>query len=95
MEEKDYRKEFILIASSSLIIGFLAVISTIVFQVMIENEGISENVLNVTNGIWGFFVTFFFSLQFIFVFVSFLIFFSNSDEDEDDESSVYTPTINE
>lgn len=93
MEEKDYRNEFILIASSSLIIGFLTVISTIVFQVMIENKGISEIVLNITNGIWGSLVIFFFSLQFIFVFVSFMIFFSNSDEDE--ESSVYTPTINE
>lgn len=91
MEEKDYRNEFIVIASSSLVIGFLTVVSTIVFQVMIENNGVSENVLNVTNGIWGFFVTLFFSLQLIFVFISFLIFFSNSEENE--EESVYTPPI--
>lgn len=93
MQDKHYRKEFVLISSSSLIIGFLTVITTIIFQVMIENKDVSELVLKITNGLWGGLVFIFFSLQLIFVFVSFLIFFNNAEANEED--LVHTPRINE
>ncbi|MBD8135765.1 hypothetical protein IFR10_09450 [Bacillus sp. CFBP 13597] len=94
MDDKEYRKEFLIIASLSLAIGFLTVICTIVYQVMLENDGVANGILQITNASWIGLIIMFFSLQLIFVFVSFVIFFKNTDHDKQTDS-VYTPNLNE
>jgi hypothetical protein len=91
MNDNSYRIDFLIISSVSLGIGILTVLGTIVYQVMLENGGVAENILRYTNSIWLAFVFMFFSFQLIFVVVSFSIFFKNSDKDV--ENDVYTPML--
>lgn len=90
MNDKEYRKDFILIACLSLGIGFLTVICTIVYQVIMENKQLTDTVFRVINATWLGLLTMFFSLILIFIFVSFSIFFKNKDSDSD-SAPVYTP----
>jgi hypothetical protein len=93
MNDNNYRTDFLLISCTSLGIGVLTVILTIVYQVMLENKGVAEEILRYTNSAWVAIVLIFFSLQLIFVMISFSIFFKNSDESASD--NVYTPTLDE
>ncbi|MFD1707562.1 hypothetical protein ACFSCZ_12590 [Siminovitchia sediminis] len=79
MEDGHYRKEFIIISSLALITGFLTVITTIVYQVLLENILISLVVMRSINAIWSSLLILFFSFSTLFVLISFLIFFKNSD----------------
>jgi hypothetical protein len=92
MSDKHYRKEFLLISSLSLGIGFITVIWTIVYQVMYENKEVANKILQFTNASWIVLVVMFFCLQLTFVFISFAIFFKNTDENT---QGVYTPNIDE
>lgn len=93
MSDNNFRKDFLIISSTSLSVGILTVIVTIIYQVMLENKGVAEGILQYTNSVWVGLVLIFFSLQFIFVMVTFKIFFGNSDRST--EPDVYTPHIEE
>ncbi|WP_438312203.1 hypothetical protein [Sporosarcina sp. FA9] len=82
MNDKEYRKEFLVVASASLISGFLTVSATIVYQVMMANETLGNSVLRITNSFWIAITLLFLSFNLLFVLVSFLIFFSNTEEAE-------------
>ncbi|MEV2320425.1 hypothetical protein ABNC55_20860 [Paenibacillus larvae] len=94
MGDRDYRKEFINLACLSLITGFLTVITTIVFQVVLENKGIGDVYLRSTNAAWAFFTLTFFMYQLNFILVLFSIFFSNTDKKTDQQDNVHNPVLN-
>lgn len=80
MRDQKYRKEFVVISGFNLVTGFLTVITTIVYQVMLANKGLPETPLRITNSLWsGFFVLYIF-LTILFVTITFMIFLNNSDD---------------
>jgi hypothetical protein len=81
MRDNQYRREFILVSGISLSSGFFTVFTTITYQVLLENEGISEIIYKITNSIWLALTFMFLFYNVLFVLVSFLIFFSNNDEE--------------
>lgn len=82
MSDKEYRKEFIIVSSFSLISGFFTVFSTITYQVMLENGSLMENTLRIVNSFWIGITVLFLAFNILFVLISFLIFFSNNDQSE-------------
>ena len=91
MSDGSYRKEFIVISSLALTTGFLTVLSTIVYQVLLLNESATFVLMNITNFIWISLFILFLSFSLLFVLISFVIFFNNSDVKENDE--VHSGTI--
>ncbi|APC46485.1 hypothetical protein B4065_0148 [Caldibacillus thermoamylovorans] len=92
MKDKEDRMEFIIIACSTLIIGFLTVITTIVYQVMIENKNVSNLCLDLISSFWSSVCVMFICTIFLFTIISFLIFFNNKDE-EYNSNNVYNPQL--
>lgn len=92
MKDKEDRMEFIIIACSTLIVGFLTVVTTIVYQVMIENKNVSNLCLDLVSSFWSAFCVMFVCMIFLFTVISFLIFFNNKDE-EYDSYNVYNPRL--
>lgn len=93
MNELDFRKEFLIIASLSLGIGFLTVLNTIIYQVILENQMVPTIIFRFTNAFWVSIVLMYFSLQLIFIFVTFTIFFNNGRPSTNEK--VFTPHIDE
>lgn len=79
MADKDYRDEFIVLSLSTLSISFITVLTTIVYQVLLENESFSDTTLNIVNAFWLGITIVFLMLNVLFVLVSFMIFLSNKD----------------
>ncbi|MCJ8007271.1 hypothetical protein ACFFF5_07175 [Lederbergia wuyishanensis] len=75
MEDSHYRKEFIVISSLALVIGFLTVITTIIYQVMLANDYVLLVIMKIINALWSSLLILFFSFSTLFVLISFLIFF--------------------
>ncbi|MDW0113853.1 hypothetical protein QT711_11700 [Sporosarcina saromensis] len=92
MKDSNYKKEFVVISSMALLTGFITVIITIIYQVLLENGSPSYEFMNILNSIW--FVSFllFISHSILFVLISFIIFFKNT-EDEDEEDTVASGAI--
>lgn len=80
MSDQDYRKEFSVVALVTLFFSFVTVIITIVYQVILENEGLNERVYNWANSIWASFTVMFLFFNVLFILTSFLIFFANDEE---------------
>lgn len=79
MEDSTYRKDFVNISAVNLISGFLTVIITIVYQVMLANKGVPEITLRITNSLWSGICVLYISLTILFVAVTFMIFLSNKE----------------
>ncbi len=77
MKDDEYRKEFIVLSLSTLLISFITVFTTIFYQVFLENKKINDIVLNVTNSIWVSSIFGFLLLNLLFILMAFMIFFSN------------------
>ncbi|MBX4145954.1 hypothetical protein [Paenibacillus lautus] len=80
MHDQKYRREFVVISGCNLVTGFLTVITTIVYQVMLANKGLPETPLRLTNSLWSGFVFLYIFLTVLFVTITFMIFLSNSDD---------------
>lgn len=80
MKDHKYRKDFIAISGFNLVSGFLTVITTIVYQVLLANKEIPETPMRITNSVWSGFCLLYISLTILFVTVTFMIFLSNTDE---------------
>lgn len=85
MEDNNYRKEFILISASSLLTGFFLVMTTIVYQVLLENKNVKFSIMNITNSIWLIFLTVYLCFSVLFILISFMIFFQNKSVTESNE----------
>lgn len=77
MDDKEYRKEFIILSLLTLSVSFITVLITIIYQVLLENDGFSNLVLDTINAFWLGFTCVFLMLNVFFVLVSFMIFFAN------------------
>ncbi|GAB3801971.1 hypothetical protein [Virgibacillus kimchii] len=77
MNDNEYRKEFIVLSLSTLIISFFTVLTTIVYQVLLENEGFSNFGMGLINAFWVGATSGFIMLNILFILVSFMIFFAN------------------
>jgi len=80
MDDGDYRQEFIAVCIVSLLVGFLTAITTIVYQVFLENGAVTFAVMNIVNSVWIALFVLFLCFSLLFVVITFLIFFKNSDE---------------
>ncbi|MFF2752786.1 hypothetical protein ACFVR1_03375 [Psychrobacillus sp. NPDC058041] len=79
MEDGNYRSEFIIVSILALISGFLTVLTTIVYQVLLENGTVVFVAMNIVNSIWIALFILFLSFSLLFVLISFLIFFKNTE----------------
>lgn len=92
--DRDYRQEFISLACTSLITGFLTVIFTIIYQVLLENEVTNEVLFKIINSIWIVTTLSYFLYQILFIIVLFQIFFRNTDEEGGDRKErVFNPDL--
>lgn len=92
MNDKNYRSEFIMVSVLALITGFVLVITTIIYQVLLENGGVNSVIMNVINFIWIFMLIIFLSFSVLFITISFFIFFQNRSESEQvDKGEVKNP----
>lgn len=82
MEDHRYRKDFVPISGFNLVSGFLTVITTIVYQVLLANKEIPELPLRITNSLWSGLFVLYISLTILFVTVTFMIFLSNTDDQQ-------------
>ncbi|MCP1144862.1 hypothetical protein [Lysinibacillus endophyticus] len=89
MSDKEEKKEFSIIVFSTLISGFITVFLTIGFRVILGSSILKEH-LKLINSLWVFFTLLFVSMNFLFVLISFLIFFKNTEIKKD---SVYKPIL--
>lgn len=89
MEDQKYRNEFIAISGFNLVAGFLTVITTIVYQVMLANKEMSDFPLRLTNSLWSGFCVLYISLTILFVTVTFMIFLSNNDDKSNNSEQVH------
>ncbi|MGG1878150.1 hypothetical protein ABDI30_11355 [Paenibacillus cisolokensis] len=80
MHDQKYRREFVIISGFNLVTGFLTVITTIVYQVMLANKGLPEMPLRITNSLWSGFFVMYILLTILFVTITFMIFLSNSED---------------
>jgi len=85
MNDNSYRSEFILVSISSLIIGFILVMSTIIYQVLLENGKVAFIIMNIMNALWLSLILIFLAFNVLFILTSFIIFFANKDEEEDSQ----------
>lgn len=90
MQEKEERKEFIVVSCCTLLVGFLTVISTIIYQVMLSNGKVN---LDIMNSLWFSIVLLFFCMKLLFILIIFMILFNNKESNKDDEVNVYTPEL--
>lgn len=91
MQEKEDKIEFAVIVFSTLVSGFLAVIVTIVYRVCLvnfEKGNLSLDFMNYLSASWFGIVVLFVSMNFLFIIVSFLIFFSNKKEKSHEEKTL-------
>ncbi|MDP1394780.1 hypothetical protein Q8G28_15450 [Lysinibacillus capsici] len=91
MSDKKDKREFIAVVTFTLVSGFLSVFLTIVYRVMLvnyENGGINEIYIKILSGFWSFLVLMFVSMNFLFIFISFLIFFSNKEQKTSEELTI-------
>lgn len=93
MKERDDKREFIIVVVSTLLVGFLTVFITILYQVFLSNGEIPIKYLKITNLVWSSLVMMYFFVNVIFILIAFLIFFNNTDYDETKIESVYTPPL--
>ncbi|MBY0098772.1 hypothetical protein [Mesobacillus maritimus] len=80
MNDNNYRSEFIMVSASSLLTGFILVITTIVYQVLLENGKVAFIIMNLINSLWLFLLFVFLAFSLLFILTSFIIFFQNKDE---------------
>lgn len=81
MEDGNYRGEFIVVSTLSLTVGFLTVITTIVYQVLLENGSVVTVLMKIINSVWISLFILFSSFSVLFVLITFLIFFKNTEEE--------------
>lgn len=82
MKDGNYRTDFIMVSCCALITGFILVLTTIVYQVLLENGDIRFIIMNVINSFWLVILVLFLSFSVLFILISFFIFFQNKDEQE-------------
>lgn len=92
MNEKEDKKEFIILVCLTLITGFLTISITIIYQVIMENAGLDKGVYDIVSAFWSSVLLMFISMNVIFILVSFLIFFNNKEENTD-KYTVYEPKL--
>ncbi|GIO26372.1 hypothetical protein J43TS3_09830 [Ornithinibacillus bavariensis] len=63
-------------------VGFITVVVTILYQVLLENGEVSNGFYNTISSIWSAATLMFIFMNFIFILVSLLIFFGNSEGNE-------------
>lgn len=80
MGDQRYRREFVIISGVNLAAGFLTVIITIVYQVMLGNDEMSEWSLSIINSFWFGICVLYLSLTILFIVVMFMIFLNNTDD---------------
>ncbi|WP_368895765.1 hypothetical protein [Priestia megaterium] len=85
MNDRNYRSEFIFVSVFALITGFMLVITTIVYQVLLANKGVGFTIMNLTNSIWVFMLIIFLCFSVLFIIISFFIFFQNRSEQVDEQ----------
>ncbi|TPE65926.1 hypothetical protein [Halalkalibacterium halodurans] len=85
MNDKDYRKEYIIVSISALTIGFITVIATIIYQVVLENGNASLSIQQIINAVWISLFFFYICISLMFICVTFLIFFNNSNDEDLEE----------
>lgn len=85
MNDKNYRFEFIMVSILSLLTGFILVMITIIYQVLMENGEVAFSIMNITNAFWLFFLFIFLASSLLFIITSFIIFFENKDESEESQ----------
>lgn len=93
MNDEEEKKELMIVLSLTLLIGFLTVIITIVYQVLFTHDG---TYIDIINAIWFFFVSLFISMKILFILIIFMILFNNKEDDESDsENKIYNPRLKE
>lgn len=92
MQDTEEKKEFIILVCLTLIIGFLTVTITILYQVFLENGGMPNGFYNLLSSLWSGSVTMFISMNVIFILVAFLILFNNKEKKES-KNAVYEPEL--
>lgn len=85
MNDRNYRSEFIFVSVFALITGFMLVITTIVYQVLLANKSVGFTIMNLTNSIWVFMLIIFLCFSVLFIIISFFIFFQNRSEEVDEQ----------
>lgn len=85
MNDNNYRSEFILIAAFSLSSGFVLVVTTIIYQVLLENGNVAFIIMNTINTLWLFLLFVFLAFSLLFILTSFIIFFHNKEEQEESQ----------
>lgn len=85
MGDGNYRREFIVVSSMALITGFLTVLTTIIYQVLLENGSVVFVAMNIINSFWIMLFVLFLCFSLLFVLISFFIFFNNSEAKESKE----------
>lgn len=95
MGDQEERREFLVVSGLTLLVGFLSVVLTIVYQVLIANDPTNILLLNLFNSIWFLIVILFMSMQILFVLIIFIILFNNKEDEsiENKQKKVYVPKL--
>lgn len=94
MNDKEDKKEFVILVCLTLIIGFMTVTLTILYQVFMENGEMSTDFYNYLSAIWSGSVTMFIGMNVVFILVSFLILFNNKEKENSGKGQpVFEPVL--
>lgn len=95
IDDKEEKRELLIVLFITLVSGFLTVIVTIVYQVLLSHE---NNYISLINSVWFFTVSLFLSMKILFVLIIFMVLFNNRDDENKKRlktDDVYNPTIND
>lgn len=81
---KNYKVDFVMIALSTIMAGFTAIIITILFQIFYGSEDVSLILEMVMSGLWSTFVFMYLVFLSLFIFVVMLIFLKAGEDDRED-----------
>ncbi|MGE7091193.1 hypothetical protein ACQKII_06955 [Lysinibacillus sp. NPDC048646] len=94
MSDKKDKREFIIVVCSALLSGFLTVFTSIIYRVLLVDPDTKLQYFKTISMIWSGFTLMFISMNFLFIFVSFLIYFNNKEEPSA-ASNVFDPNRRE
>ncbi|WP_422124306.1 hypothetical protein DHX103_05670 [Planococcus sp. X10-3] len=77
-----FKIDFILIAAVTVSSGFFGIIFTVIFQILIENQSASANVMGWVAGVWSGLTFSYFSYLILFMIVALLIFLKTGESVE-------------
>lgn len=77
MKDEEYKKEFIFLSLTTLLISFITIFITIIYQVFLENGKFSDLTLDIVNALWIGLTSGFMMMNILFILISFMIFFVN------------------